>query len=211
MRRQQAKTNTTLEHSFTKQDCLMPCFRTTSIHTWLLYMRLTDWPSVFSEICVKVMNAARHAGHEKKLVQILMHNYQERKLLTMMALKVVRSTNNVPRRMPQKNQLCSGLSYWSELPSTGRITLNHDESSMVAYIQLPQDEGGASCSCQGNWLTGNSIGARRCDCAAGRANGVDLTSATSASRSYLTGVLETWLAADGSVVTTHKGESTEEY
>ena len=122
----------------------MPCFRTTSIHTWLLYMRLTVWPSVFSEICVKVMNAARHAGHEKILVQILMHNYQERKILTMMALKVVRSTNNAPRRMPQKNQFIFWTSYWSELPSTGRNTLNHDESSMVAYIQPPEDKGGAN-------------------------------------------------------------------
>ena len=70
---------------------------------------------------------------------------------------------------------------------------------MVAYIQSPKKR-----EEQVDHTT--ATGSR-----AIQASGVDLTSATSVSRSYLTGVLETWLAADGSVVTTHKGESTEYY
>jgi len=44
----------------------MPYISTTSINTCLVYNRLTVWPSFFSEICGKVMNAARHTREAKE-------------------------------------------------------------------------------------------------------------------------------------------------
>ena len=111
--------------------------------------------------------------------------------------------------MLQNNHLNCGIAYWSELLSRGRNTLSHDESSMVVYTWVATQDGGLICSNQGTWEKGNSKFLMPSDCAAGRANGVDLGAATGVERSYLTGVLKTWAEEDGSEGTIHKGRSTE--